>query len=143
MTDSFFGGSNGVPAAERCRIRRAYGRVSRDKMQANLKARLAAAGVTKIRGTADPMSVRSYECFLRLGRASTWRASPVFSVGGGGGETGRSLSPRDKYLNLSCTFYVSKMVCHLRKKKKKSFRLRLFFLSINKRPWCSGRSSVL
>lgn len=58
MTDSFFGGSNGVPPGERCRIQRAYGRVSRDKMQANLKARLSSAGVTKIRGRVDPKTVR-------------------------------------------------------------------------------------
>nr|ATD53301.1 lycopene beta-cyclase [Sargassum thunbergii] len=57
VTDSFFGGSNGVPPGERCRIKRAYGRVSRDKMQANLKARLSSAGVAKIRGRVDPKTV--------------------------------------------------------------------------------------
>eukprot|EP00752_Nemacystus_decipiens_P009155 g8177.t2 len=53
VTDSYFGGSHGVPADERCRIERPYARVSRDKMQANLKSRLAAAGVTKITGKVD------------------------------------------------------------------------------------------
>nr|ATD53299.1 lycopene beta-cyclase [Undaria pinnatifida] len=57
VTDSFFGGSHGVPADERCRINRAYARVSRDKMQANLKARLAAAGVDKITGRVDAKTV--------------------------------------------------------------------------------------
>eukprot|EP00904_Undaria_pinnatifida_P007489 jgi/Undpi1/3870/HiC_scaffold_16.g07238.m1 len=57
VTDSFFGGSHGVPADERCRINRAYARVSRDKMQANLKARLAAAGVDKIAGRVDAKTV--------------------------------------------------------------------------------------
>nr|ATD53300.1 lycopene beta-cyclase [Sargassum vachellianum] len=60
MTDSFFGGSNGVPPGERCRIQRAYGRVSRDKMQANLKARLSSAGGTKIRGRVDPKTVEHF-----------------------------------------------------------------------------------
>ncbi|CAB1100630.1 unnamed protein product [Ectocarpus sp. CCAP 1310/34] len=53
VTDSFFGGSHGTPADERCRIDRPYARVSRDKMQANLKSRLSAAGVTKIKGKVD------------------------------------------------------------------------------------------
>nr|ATD53295.1 lycopene beta-cyclase [Petalonia fascia] len=53
VTDSFFGGSHGTPADERCRIDRPYARVSRDKMQANLKSRLSAAGVTKIAGKVD------------------------------------------------------------------------------------------
>ena len=61
MTDSFFGGSHGVPADERCRINRPYARVSRDKMQANLKTRLAAAGVTKITGKVDAKTVRARE----------------------------------------------------------------------------------
>lgn len=59
MTDSFFGGSHGVPANERCRIDRPYARVSRDKMQANLKTRLSAAGVTKIAGKVDAKTVRA------------------------------------------------------------------------------------
>lgn len=58
VTDSYFGGSNGVPSDRRCRIDRAYARVSRDKMQATLKARLAKAGVDKIKGRADPSTVR-------------------------------------------------------------------------------------
>ncbi|CAM9885386.1 unnamed protein product [Pylaiella littoralis] len=53
VTDSFFGGSHSVAADERCRINRPYARVSRDKMQANLKKRLSAAGVTKITGKVD------------------------------------------------------------------------------------------
>lgn len=59
MTDSYFGGSHGVPADERCRIDRPYARVARDKMQANLKSRLAAAGVTKIAGKVDAKTVRA------------------------------------------------------------------------------------
>lgn len=58
MTDSYFGGSHSTPADERCRIDRPYARVSRDKMQANLKSRLAAAGVTKIAGKVDAKTVR-------------------------------------------------------------------------------------
>lgn len=58
VTDSYFGGSHGVPADERCRIDRPYARVSRDKMQANLKSRLAAAGVDKIKGKVDAKTVR-------------------------------------------------------------------------------------
>lgn len=63
VTDSFFGGSHGVPADERCRIDRAYARVSRDKMQAHLKARLAAAGVAKIKGKVDAQTVRMVDWF--------------------------------------------------------------------------------
>nr|ATD53303.1 lycopene beta-cyclase [Dictyopteris undulata] len=58
VTDSYFGGSHGVPNEERCRINRAYGRVSRNKMQANLKARLDAAGVAKIKGKVDAATVK-------------------------------------------------------------------------------------
>lgn len=57
VTDSFFGGSNGVPNSKRCRINRAYARVSRDKMQANLKSRLASAGVVKLKGRVDAATV--------------------------------------------------------------------------------------
>lgn len=70
VTDSFFGGSHGVPADERCRINRAYARVSRDKMQANLKARLAAAGVDKITGRVDAKTVRLVSLYLVYSR---WR----------------------------------------------------------------------
>nr|ATD53302.1 lycopene beta-cyclase [Ishige okamurae] len=58
VTDSFFGGSHGIPTSERCRIKRPYARVSRDKMQANLKTRLAAAGVTKIASKVDASTVK-------------------------------------------------------------------------------------
>lgn len=62
VTDSFFGGSHGTPADERCRIDRPYARVSREKMQANLKSRLSAAGVTKIRGKVEAKTVRYHPC---------------------------------------------------------------------------------
>ncbi len=62
VTDSFFGGSHGTPADERCRIDRPYARVSREKMQANLKSRLSALGVTKIRGKVEAKTVRHYPC---------------------------------------------------------------------------------
>lgn len=60
VTDSFFGGSNGVPSDERCRLDRAYARVSRDKMQANLKSRLADAGVAKIKARVDAKTVTHF-----------------------------------------------------------------------------------
>lgn len=70
VTDSFFGGSHGVPADEKCRIDRPYGRVSRDKMQANLKSRLAKAGVTKIAGKVDAKTVRARETQREMERYS-------------------------------------------------------------------------
>lgn len=82
VTDSFFGGSHGVPADERCRINRAYARVSRDKMQANLKARLSAAGVRKIKGRVDAKTVRFFTIFVGIFfsfcffRASFFRSPP-------------------------------------------------------------------
>lgn len=73
VTDSFFGGSHGVPNDERCRINRAYARVSRDKMQAKLKARLAAAGVTKIRARVDAKTVCfSFSFFVSFKSYGDW-----------------------------------------------------------------------
>ncbi|CAM9625243.1 unnamed protein product [Discosporangium mesarthrocarpum] len=61
VTDSFFGGSHGVDASERCRVSRSYARVSRDKFQANIKARLSAAGVEKITSRAEASKITHHE----------------------------------------------------------------------------------